>query len=76
MSEPRISRMPVIQCCRASRQNAPDRASRASSAADTSVRRYPSRASASTAFGPRSDSPFTRGVRWTPRNGYRGSGTG
>jgi hypothetical protein len=75
-SDPRYSRTPVIQCCLASRRKAAERASRDTSSQLTSVRRYPSRASASTALGPRSDVPSTRGVRWTPRNGYLGSGTG
>lgn len=40
-----------------------------------SVGVYPSRLNASTAFGPSHTLPSIRGVKWTPRNGNRGSGT-
>src|ERR671919_62503 len=40
------------------------------------VIRYASRAPARRAVGPTSTSPSIRRVRWTPRNGRRGSGTG
>ena len=40
-----------------------------------SVNLYPSLEKANTAFGPSQTAPSMRGVKWTPRNGNRGSGT-
>ncbi len=47
-----------------------------SSAGRTRGQVYPSRARAGTAFGPTWTEPSNPRVRWTPRNGNAGSGTG
>lgn len=52
-----------------------DRAS-VKSRASKSYSLYPSLLKASTAFGPSQILPSILGVKWTPRNGNRGSGTG
>src|SRR5262249_31476594 len=74
--ERQSSPKPVFQWRAARRQRPGNAASDAASQSENDVLVYPSRFSASTAFGPASISPPRRRGKWTPRNGTAGSGTG
>src|SRR5258708_23915030 len=71
-----ISCAPVRRWRAAKRQSPVYVALASASRGENAVRLYCSRASESTAFGPAITVPSTRFVRWTPRNGKLGSGTG
>ncbi|CAO0824945.1 hypothetical protein SMICM17S_07086 [Streptomyces microflavus] len=75
-SERCTSPAPYRQCLRAIVQVPGQLSVDSSSAGRTTGQPYPSRARAGTAFGPTWTEPSKPRVRWTPRKGKAGSGTG